>query len=495
MKLPQISLRGATSAVKGQVALLASQSERTLLLGTVLVVSAISAATCFVLTQYFSIDALSSLVFIPDDCSLNWDVNVGRHCFSDYPMLVTYGMQPNPWAPYPVEVQSGLIFAHNNYPAAGLVPPMFFGILASWFGVPRLGLLGYQLLLTIAVLVPAVWAARGARGLERIVVFLACGVAAIPAWMAVDRGNSVALAVPVALVFLVALSRQRWGLAATMVILAALVKPQFAVLVVALFAARQWRWGGIALVGSVVTNLAAYLLWLRDFPGTIPQSIHNVLGYGTFQALVIHFNVSFAKGLLLIPDGIKARETGGAIPDGFLAGSRSLLGYVIVLLVVVAVLVLGRRIPPVMAGIVLLATASLFPALSAPYYLVFVLPIAAILVRNPDGPAGTGIFDAAAATAGRRRAVGVLVALASALSIAHIALPSPPIHANMAGQIQVGAETVDRAIVLTTVSLTPVLWLVACVAILISYARRPVSAGHAPAPEDAPEAELSASPT
>jgi len=37
------------------------------------------------------------------------------------------------------------------------------------------------------------------------------------------------------------------------------------VLGVALFAARQWRLGGIAVIGVVISDLAAYLLWPRDF--------------------------------------------------------------------------------------------------------------------------------------------------------------------------------------------------------------------------------------
>ena len=131
-----------------------------------------------------------------------------------------------------------------EYPAAAMVPHLLFGLPAYWLGVPRLGLIGYLFALTVAVLTPAVWAARGARGLERVVVFVALGAAAIPAWAVIDRGNSVGFLAPIALVFLVALCRQRWGLVAVMVVLAALIKPQFAVLAVALFAARQWRLGG-----------------------------------------------------------------------------------------------------------------------------------------------------------------------------------------------------------------------------------------------------------
>ena len=191
---------------------------------------------------------------------------------------------------------------------------------------------------------------------------MALGAAAIPAWAVIDRGNSVGFVAPIALVFLVALCRRRWGLVTIMVILAALLKPPFAVLAVALLAARQWRWAALAVAGMGLSSLAAYLLWPRDFPQTIPQSIHNLLHYGTFfPGLVDSSNVAFGKALLVIPDTLKASQTGGQIPDGFLAGPRSLIGYAILVLIVVCVLALGRRIPPVMVGIVLLATATFFP--------------------------------------------------------------------------------------------------------------------------------------
>ncbi len=63
-------------------------------------------------------------------------------------------------------------------------------------------------------------------------ISVALGAAAIPAWMVVDRGNTAGFVVPIALVFLVGLSRWRSGLVAGMVVLAKLVKPQFAVLAV-----------------------------------------------------------------------------------------------------------------------------------------------------------------------------------------------------------------------------------------------------------------------
>jgi hypothetical protein len=147
---------------------------------------------------------------------------------------------------------------------------------------------------------------------------------------------------------------------------------------------------------------------------------------------------------------------------------------------VVCVVALGRRIPPIMVGIALLAAASLFPALSNRYYLAFVLPIAALVVRDPDGRAGTGIFDRPATVGGRRRAVGVCVSLAVALCIAQIPTTIPPVQ--VAGQ-----NDFYVSVIVTTAFLAPLLWLVTCGAIIVSYARRPAPSERS---EQAPAREV-----
>jgi hypothetical protein len=469
-------LRGAVIAIRERLSAATSPSERTLMIGTILLASTVSAVMGYVLTQCFAVDVLSSLLYVSEDCWLDWGTNIGRHCFSDYALVVDPGLRPNPWA-YPLLLPPDYQQYRTQYPAAALMPNLVFGLPAKWLGAPRLGLIGYLLALTTAVLSAALWAARGARGLERVVVFVALGAVAIPAWAVIDRGNSVGFVVPIALVFLVALRRQRWGLVTIMVILAALLKPPFAVLAVALVAARQWRWAGLAVVGMGLSSLAAYLLWPRDFPQTIPQSIHNLLHYGSFfPGLVDSSNVAYGKALLVIPDTLKASQTGGQIPDGFLAGPRSLIGYAILVLVVVCVLALGRRIPPVMVGIVLLATATFFPPQVHYYYLVFVLPVAALVARDPGGPPGAGIFDSLGAHGDRRRAVGIWVSLATAFSIAQIAIPVLLLRIPIFGQLGAKGVVGTTLIVSTTAPLTPILWLIACAVITISYARRPALA-------------------
>lgn len=245
MNQPAKSRRGPVAAFRDGYSAVTAQSPRTILLGTILLASALSGFTGFVLTQYFAIDAISSLLAFPyADCYLDWGTNIGRHCFSDYAYEVMFGMRANPWQPFEIILQPDIHqMAVNNYPAAGTLPPLIFGWIGKLLGAPVIGVLGYLLALAVAVLSPAVWAARGARGLERIVVFVACGAAAVPVWSVIDRANSVGFLAPIGLVFLIALVRQRWGLATAMVVLAALLKPQFVVLAIVLFAVRQWRWG------------------------------------------------------------------------------------------------------------------------------------------------------------------------------------------------------------------------------------------------------------
>jgi Glycosyltransferase family 87 len=458
-------------AVRHWFAAFVGQSERTILLYTILLAGVVSAMTFYILTQYYTVDVLSSLFPLPQDCwpALHWGYQFGRHCWGDYSWQVTFALRPNPW----VHVGAPNL-PDNPYPPAAMMPYMVFGLFAHWVGAPKLGLFGYLFALVGAILSAALWAARGARGLERLMVFLALGMAPMWAWMAVDRGNSTGFVVPIALVFLVALCRQRWGLVTITVVLAALLKPQLVVLAVMLFAARRWRLGGLAVGGFVVGNLAGYLLWPRDFPGTIAQSIQMALsrdpvsGQQSFDYQLHHFNVSFGRAFLLIPDWIKASGNGGVLPDGFLFDLRSSIGFVVLVIIAVSVVVLGRRMPPVMAGIVLLAAASLFPAVSLAYYLVFAVPVAALIVRDPDGPPGAGIFDRLRG----RRVVGICVSLAAAFSIMQIALP----HTATVLGIFRHAEVIwlyPPSYVETTLPAAPVLWLMACAVILVSYARKP----------------------
>lgn len=137
-----------------------SQSERTLMLGTILLASVISAATAYALSQWYAVDVFSTLLVVPGDCWLDWGMNIGRHCFSDYAMVAAAGIQPNP-ADYlislPADYQPTAVAAW----APARIPYAIFGLPSHWLGAPRLGLICYLVALTMAVISPAIWAARG----------------------------------------------------------------------------------------------------------------------------------------------------------------------------------------------------------------------------------------------------------------------------------------------------------------------------------------------
>ncbi len=139
-------------------------------------------------------------------------------------------------------------------------------------------------------------------------------------------------------------------------ILVVLVKSQF---VVPAHGVAPDNGGGLVSI-TVVANIAAFLLWPREASWDDRQSIHGIIkSTSSFEwASRIRVNVSFGKRHLLIPDGT-GRTINGQDPEGFssseadrvcLSHSRgSPCGA-------------RRRIPPVMVGIVLLATATFLPA-------------------------------------------------------------------------------------------------------------------------------------
>jgi hypothetical protein len=448
------------------------QSERTLILGAILLLSSASAVLVFVLGEYFGADPSSSLIFLPDDCYPSMHPIAGQHCFSDYGWSIHHGMRANPWDSAPLHWRDV-----NDYTAAALLPPMIFAVISSWLHAPAAGLIAYLIAMAAAVLYPAFWAARGARGLERVVVFVACGVAAIPGWAAIDRGNAIGFLVPIGLVFLVALCRQRWGVVAIAVILAALLKPQFILLALVFFGARRWREGSSAVAGAVLANVAAYGFWPKEFPAAMIMSVTNALGHGARidgNPDGAQLDVSFRHGILAIPEYFATGTVDGRLAAEVLARPWSMVGYAVLIAVALSILILGRRIPPVLAGVALLSAVSLFPTVTYRYYLVFAIPIVALVVRDPDGAPGRGIFDRPGAIGGRRRAVFLLIAAAAAVGVAQVPIPLPADY--------------GRGLVPTSALLAPLLWLIACMAIVVSYARTP-------AMTQLPDAEGSASET
>lgn len=415
-------------------------------------------ATGFVASHYFGKDVAASLTYISQDgfCDLSANEGIGDHCFGDYRIVADYVSEPNPW-----EVIDGY---YNNYPAGSMLPHAVFRVIGDLFGSSLVGLVSYLTTMVVAMSVPALWASKGRPLATRIMIFALFGIGAVPAMMAFDRGNSVGFAAPAMLAFLVAMRREKYRTVVITIVIASLIKPQYILLVLALLAHRRWRHLAYAIGSAAVANVLAFLVWPQHFPGTIIQSVQNVLRYGDNFPLHIDFppNASLAEGLYVFVQHGGA-SVGVSNAGQWIFDNAGLVGMALALSIIAAVVALGRRLPPVLGGALLLMVASLLPAVSWPYYLVFALPIAAVLLRDPEGEPAEhgwrGVLDLGSLSRLQQVAAFGLV-LATAGTVSRVLLPRP-----------VNAQVfADQGIIATSGNVIPLLWLAAAAAVLLAWA-------------------------
>jgi len=434
-----------------------SYSPSSLLWATVIMLGLILIVTSLIASQYYGKDVATSLTFFADDghCAKGANEGIGVHCFGDYYFLLPFTSQTNPWTEY-----NGM---RVNYFASGIVPHWLFGTIGASLGYPVVGLIGYLLLLAASLAAPAVWASRGKPVATRIMTIGAFGLVSVPALMAIDRGNSVALTAPVLLAFLVALRRGNDRMTVITIVLASLVKPQYALLVMVLIAARKWKQSFLAIAGIIVTNALAFLVWPRGFPGAIGQAVSNVLNYAVATPMSDRYpaNVSLSKGLYLAESAVKW-ITQTPPGESWVDAHAGLLGAAVVALLFAAIFVMRDHLPPHISGILVAMCASLFPSVSWSYYLVFALPVAAILLRDPVGAPQRdrwlGVLDGENMSAAKRVA-SALVVLATAMALSRVLLPtSIPVP---------GSSRTD--LLGTSAEIVPLLWIAAALAVVIAW--------------------------
>lgn len=427
--------------------------------GTILVLSSVVAT-------YFGTDAFASLSFFSNDNRCPGEdvagAGIGGHCFGDYYQVVDFTRLPNPWVRY-----------QSNYSPSGMLPNMLFGWIGDVAGTPRAGLLAFLGLLALALATPALWASRGKVLSLRAFAVAAFGLLTIPALTGLDRGNNAPLAVPALLWFLVALKRGHLTQVAVAIGLATLVRPQFVILIAVLLALRKWRMSVATFVAVGASNLLAFLVWPEHFPRTVVDFFISVARFGRQYSMADSYppNVSFGKGLYEV-DSVVRRSFGGSGSDPWMAHFGGYVGALVAAAFVVFVIVLGRRLPPLIGAIIVMACASMFLGATWSYNLAFCLAVAAVLLRDPldltpDPHRWSGALDSQPATRAQGWAMG-LIALAVAASLMRLVLPQT-MHVELIG------SPVRDDILATTASLAPVLWLVATTTALAAWGLRRAS--------------------
>ncbi len=412
---------------------LSTWARRLILLLTAGLVVALPVA--WVGSQYEGKDIGASLSYPAKDgwCHVGYTApGFGIHCFGDYAQGVV-GAQVDfglPGAPLPESIPGispGEVYT-SLYPPIGQFPHVVSALAAnSDFGRERM-FYTYMLLLAIAVFAPALWAAwRWRRSPFLIVPVILIGVAAVPVFAMLDRGNSAGFVVPFVLAFAVLLGRDPPWAAPAAVVGAALVRPQFILLAVGLFAVRQWRRALAAAGVFAVITVASFALMPSGFSAAFGSwyerlSSLNTAGAGSV-ARDTPANPSIARSATAAAGWLSNApsfigEWAGATMERFV--STPLLPVAILLLITAVLFIMAAgSVPRSIAVVLPLGIASLAPGVAPVYYLMFTVVIAALILTDAPRDGDAFLVDG---ESWWTRAWGWLLIVALALSITPITL-------------------------------------------------------------------------
>ena len=329
--------------------------------------------------SYFGLDIFYSRSFLGDD---SWcdplTQGLGVHCWGDYYSL-TQAFTLNPESPY-------LGPYKTSYGPAGLLFVQFFHWVGVVFSQPRLGLILYMSLM-IATIGWSVWKASFGKNIEkRLVLFSALTFFAPPVIMALDRGNTVAFLLPLMIWYFESLVRGKYRHVAVSIVVMSVIKPHFAVLVMALFIFGRIIIGVRAALAAASLNLLPFvLLWGSEFYVYMNQWLQVFFGYQSYQDPENPFptNISFSHSIIRLSSWVNDLKLIdlGSVVSGFKENS-GVFGFVVAFFVLLVVLLFRKILTQVQISILIISCVSLLSATTFFYYAVFAIPNLLILKRT-----------------------------------------------------------------------------------------------------------------
>jgi hypothetical protein len=272
-----------------------SNSALSLFLFLFLILQFILVFNVFTIFRYLSIDVGAWwLVGVVDDgfCDPSIGEGVGQHCFGDYSITASIASVPNPW-------DDSIFGGSFNYAAGGI---LLFKVLSSFellLGIQNFGLFAYLALTILLLMVPALMIGKQAPLSQRIL--LAFGtLSSLPALLAIDRGNSVGIAIPLLFLFVHFYNEGQIRKSIFFLVLSSLVKPQFSVFLLLFIFRKQWKDFFAALLLIGVTQVVSFLAWPNAFPHSLEQAFRAILGYSNHWDLTNPDlnNTSIGQGLI-----------------------------------------------------------------------------------------------------------------------------------------------------------------------------------------------------
>jgi len=200
--------------------------------------------------------------------------SLGVHCFSDFHQFVLI--------PPGETLGDALNTSQGRSPIGGVMSDIFSALGAL---SPRGALVLWVLLSALLMLIPVLWSTRGLARAQRIQSALLLGMLTLPFWAVLDRGQQMALAVPLMLMYGIALIRDRFMWAAVSAGALFLVKPYLVLLIIPLLAHRKIKpvlvWLTTVCIGLVISFLPYGLTALERIRSWTGQ----LLGVGEVQGL------------------------------------------------------------------------------------------------------------------------------------------------------------------------------------------------------------------
>ena len=375
-------------------------------------------------------------------CKYPGDEGIGTHCFLDY---------------YEGE------FASNYPPASKWIFQPFVAI-EKVTGSALTALYVWLIASALALLAPLWWATRRQPMLRWPILVLAVASSAFAGPL--DRGNSVAFVLPFLLAFAIGTLRAVPAMAITGIIGAAVIKPQYAVLLIVPFVLRRWRELVRSLAGIGAIQGVGFALGDMGFIEEARQFMRASLNRSTEYAVFDSSNVSFSQTLHDIARLTQGWMGWGTRLTDFEYANRNVIVLVVLLASVGVAWAAARQRRNDLVVIIGLVVASLCVGTTYYYYQCFVFVVVALIIRDPrvvDGRRGT--LD----TAGRTSLSNTLLAVAAASTMFNLPIDSAYFgwYTNEMGVV-IEATSISR-------SLTVPLWVVAIGAVLAGWRRRPAA--------------------
>lgn len=335
--------------------------------------------------SYLALRPIEMLSFRSDD---NWcdlvTSGIGNHCFGDYQLPSQLVTDVNPW-----------ILGHS-YPPFSMLIHLIFAWLKSSFLGPQGSLLLYLLLLIVALTFPIYKSLEKMPKSFRLPTALILSVFSTAGLNNFDRGSSAAFATP----FLYLAARDYLNNNPNKVLLwtslAALIRPQFILLSIFLISIRAYKQliASISiLAGSIFIGFA---LWPGDRILHFRSWLEMLTSYDQYAPSQFNWPINISAGkslsriLTYFDQKFPSYEIFSSLNTWALNNFKN-IGIIFAYLVLIVAGFFGSKISKSIVVVLVLSAPSLVPGVSWAYYLLFLIPITALIIST--GIDSKGLLD------------------------------------------------------------------------------------------------------